>query len=40
MALRGALMLSDKDNVATVLEDIEVGTDVPVRLARAIIVLA
>ena len=36
MASRGALMLSAKDNVATVLEDIEVGTDVPVRLAREV----
>jgi len=36
MASRGALMLSDKDNVATVLEDMEAGTDVPVRLGREV----
>lgn len=36
MASRGALMLSAKDNVATVLEDIEAGTDVPVRLGREV----
>lgn len=36
MASRGALMLSDRDNVATVLEDIEAGTDVPVRLGREV----
>jgi len=36
MASRGALMLSDKDNVATVLEDIEAGTEVPVRLGREV----
>ena len=36
MASRGALMLSDKDNVATVLEDIEAGTDVSVRLGREV----
>jgi len=32
MALSGALMLSDKDNVATTLEDIEAGAEVAVRL--------
>jgi altronate dehydratase small subunit len=36
MASRGALMLSAKDNVATVLEDIEAGTDVPVRLGKEV----
>lgn len=36
MASRGALMLSDRDNVATVLEDVEAGTDVPVRLGREV----
>lgn len=36
MASRGALMLSAKDNVATVLEDIEAGTDVLVRLGREV----
>ena len=36
MASRGALMLSAKDNVATVLEDIEAGTGVPVRLGREV----
>ena len=36
MASRGALMLSAKDNVATVLEDIAAGTDVPVRLGKEV----
>ena len=36
MASRGALMLSAKDNVATSLEDIAVGTEVPVRLGREV----
>lgn len=36
MASRGALMLSAKDNVATVLEDVEAGTDVPARLGKEV----
>lgn len=36
MASRGALMLLAKDTVATVLEDIEAGTDVPVRLGKEV----
>ena len=36
MASRGALMLSAKDNVATSLADIAVGTEVPVRLGREV----
>ncbi len=36
MASRGALMLSDKDNVATGLEDIEAGTEVSVRLGKEV----
>jgi len=36
MASRGALMLSAKDNVATVLEDIEAGTDVSARLGNEV----
>ena len=36
MASRGALALSAKDNVATVLEDIEAGTEVSIRLGREI----
>ncbi len=32
MALSGALILSDKDNVATTMEDIEAGAEVAVRL--------
>ena len=36
MASRGALMLSAKDNVATVLEDVEAGADVPVRLGKEV----
>jgi hypothetical protein len=36
MASRGALMLSAKDTVATVLEDIEAGTDVAVRLGKEV----
>ena len=34
MASRGLLMLSDKDNVATALDDIQAGTEVPVRLGK------
>ena len=36
MASRGALMLSDKDNVATALEDVAAGADVPVRLGKKV----
>lgn len=32
MTARGALMLSEKDNVATLLEDVAAGTEVLVRL--------
>ena len=32
MAFSGALMLSEKDNVATTLEDVEAGAEVAVRL--------
>ena len=36
MSAKGALMLSEKDNVATAIEDLAVGTDVPVRLGREV----
>ena len=36
MASRGALMLSERDNVATGLEDIEAGTEVSVRLGKEV----
>jgi altronate dehydratase small subunit len=36
MRVRGALMLSEKDNVATAVEDIVAGTDVPIRLDREV----
>lgn len=36
MASRGALMLSEADNVATAIEDIDAGTEVPVRLGREV----
>lgn len=34
MDLQGALMLSDKDNVATSLADLEPGTDVQIRVGK------
>ena len=34
MDLQGALMLSDKDNVATSLTDLEPGTDVQIRVGK------
>jgi altronate dehydratase small subunit len=34
MAARGALMLSERDNVATLLEDAARGSNVPVRLGK------
>lgn len=34
MTAKGALMLSEKDNVATAIEDIVAGAEVPVRLGR------
>lgn len=36
MDLQGALMLSNKDNVATSLEDVEAGTDVRVRMGKEV----
>ena len=36
MSAKGALMLSEKDNVATAIEDLEKDTDVPVRLGREV----
>ena len=36
MASRGALMLSAKDNVATLLEDVEASVDVPIRLGKEV----
>ena len=36
MSAKGALMLSEKDNVATAIEDIQADTDVPVRLDREV----
>lgn len=36
MSAKGALMLSEKDNVATAIEDLAVDTDVPVRLGREV----
>ena len=34
MSAKGALMLSSKDNVATALEDVSPGDEMPVRLGR------
>jgi altronate dehydratase small subunit len=34
--MKGALMLSEKDNVATAIEDLAMDTDVPVRLGREV----
>jgi altronate dehydratase small subunit len=34
MAKKGALRLSEKDNVATLLEDAAPGTEVPIRLGK------
>ena len=36
MSGKGALMLSEKDNVATAIEDLAMDTDVPVRLGREV----
>ena len=36
MSARGALLLSEKDNVATAIEDIPADTDVSVRLGREV----
>ena len=36
MSAKGALMLSEKDNVATAIEDLAMDTDVPVRLGREV----
>jgi altronate dehydratase small subunit len=36
MASRGALMFSPNDNVATVLEDVKTGAEVPVRLGKEV----
>jgi altronate dehydratase small subunit len=36
MSAKGALMLSERDNVATAIEDIAAGTEVPVRLGREV----
>jgi altronate dehydratase small subunit len=36
MSAKGALMLSEKDNVATAIEDLAMDTDVPVRLGRKV----
>jgi len=36
MAFQGALMISDRDNVATCLEDIEAGAEVEVRLGEEV----
>ena len=36
MSMKGALMLSEKDNVATAIEDLAVDTNVPVRLGREV----
>ena len=36
MSMKGALMLSEKDNVATAIEDLAVDTDVPVRMGREV----
>lgn len=36
MASRGALLLSEADNVATAIEDIDAGTEVPVRLGTEV----
>jgi len=36
MPARGALMLSEKDNVATAVEEIKQGAEVPVRLGREV----
>jgi altronate dehydratase small subunit len=36
MNVKGALMLSEKDNVATAIEDLAADTDVPVRLGREV----
>lgn len=36
MEFQGAIMISEKDNVATCLEDMEAGTDVEVRLGEEI----
>ena len=36
MAFRGALIVSERDNVATSLEDIEAGLDVQTRLGKEI----
>jgi altronate dehydratase small subunit len=36
MELKGALMLSEKDNVATSLAEVEAGTDVEIRLGKEV----
>ena len=36
MASKGALMFSPNDNVATVLEDVKAGAEVPVRLGKEV----
>ena len=36
MSAKGALMLSEKDNVATAIEDLAKDTEVPVRLGREV----
>ncbi len=36
LTLRGALMVAQADNVATAIDDIEPGTDVPVRLGKEV----
>lgn len=36
MTSKGALILAEADNVATAIDDIEPGTDVPVRLGREV----
>jgi altronate dehydratase small subunit len=36
LALKGALILAEADNVATAIEDIEPGAEVPVRLGKEV----